>query len=214
MKFLFARARMVLRLVREGRLRDPHLINAFLRVPRHAFVTSANHWRAYHDEAFEVCAGQPITCPGFNAQMLSLLAPSKGMRILDIGTGTGYQAALLNEMGCKVTSIEIVEAIHQFAKENLGTTGHEAIHLILGSGFGGAPSRAPFDAIILGCAPTTIPQILLDQLAEGAHLVAPVGGADRVQSLVKITRRNGEFHEEVVRSAWFVPMVREDTTSY
>ena len=207
MKLALARARMVLGLVREGRLREPHLIEAFLRVPRHAFVTPANHWRAYHDAAFEVCAGQPITCPGFHAQMLSLLAPSAGMRVLDVGTGTGYQAALLSAMGCEVTSIEIVEQVHRFAAKNLRDTGHGAVHLILGSGFQGAPSRAPFDGIILGCSPETLPQPLLDQLADGAHLVAPVGGADVVQTLVKITRQGDAFHEEVIRSAWFVPMV-------
>ncbi|MEC9396975.1 MAG: protein-L-isoaspartate O-methyltransferase [Myxococcota bacterium] len=206
MRFLLARLRMVLRLIWDGELYGPGLIRAFLVVPRHHFVTPENHWRAYSEGAFEVCDGQPITCPGFHARMLSLLSLSPGDRVLDIGTGTGYQVALLVALGCDVVSVEIRPKVHAFARENLARTGFDRCALVLGTGASGVPEHAPYDAIIMGCAPAQVPTSLLEQLARGGRLVAPEGEADTIQRLVVYRRVGERFEREVIRSAWFVPM--------
>lgn len=207
MRFLLERSRMVFRLIWDGELTDFGLIRAFWTVPRHHFVTPQNHWRAYGEGAFEVCAGQPATCPGFHARMLSLLDLSPGDRVLDVGTGTGYQVALLAVLGCEVVSVEIRPELHEFAKENLSSTGFSALALVLGSGEEGVPAYAPYDAIIMGCAPERVSQALLSQLVDGGRLVAPEGEADKIQRLVVYRRVGEHFTKEVIRSAWFVPML-------
>ena len=195
-----ARRRMVAELERDGRLHDPALRRAFLRVRRHEFLPRAQRHLAYGVDAVEVLDEQTMTCPGFIAQMTELLEVTPGARVLDVGTGTGYQAAILARMGCSVTGIEVRASMHALALENLARAGLGEVDVRLGDG-------APFDAILLACTPREIPAALLDQLAPGGRLVAPEGDHERIQSLVRLRKTPGGIQREEVRAAWFVPMV-------
>ncbi len=197
---------MVARLVRDGRLRDPRLILAFLRVRRHLFVPESIAHQAYDADALEVMDGQTITCPGYVAQMTALLEVGPGSRVLDIGTGTGYQAAILSALGCKVVSIEIRKSLHEFGRANLRRAGFDNVVLIHGDGAFGAPDYGPFDAIVLACAPEELPKGLLDQLVMGGRMVGPEGHTDALQTLVRLTKTQAGHDTERIRGAWFVPM--------
>jgi len=197
---------MVARLVRDGRLRDPRLILAFLRGRRHLFVPESIANQAYGADALEVMDGQTITCPGYVAQMTSLLDVGPGSRVLDIGTGTGYQAAVLSALGCKVVSIEIRKSLHEFGRANLRRAGFHDVVLIHGDGALGAADHGPFDAIVLACAPEELPKSLLDPLVLGGRLVGPEGHTDSLQTLVRLTKTQTGHDTERIRGAWFVPM--------
>lgn len=197
---------MVAHLVRDGRVRDPRLALAFLRVRRHLFVPDSIADQAYGVDALEVMDGQTITCPGYVAQMTSLLNVGPGSRVLDIGTGTGYQAAILSALGCKVVSIEIRKSLHEFGRANLRRTGFHDVVLIHGDGALGASDHGPFDAIVLACAPTELPKGLLDQLVLGGRMVGPEGHNDALQTLVRLTKTQTGHDTERIRGAWFVPM--------
>ncbi len=203
---------MVARLVRDGRVRDPRLALAFLRVRRHLFVPTSMADQAYDVDALEVMDGQTITCPGYVAQMTSLLEVGPGARVLDIGTGTGYQAAILSALGCKVVSIEIRKTLHEFGRANLQRAGFNDVVLIHGDGALGAPEHGPFDAIVLACAPEELPKSLLDQLILGGRMVGPEGRVDALQTLVRLTKTQAGHDSERIRGAWFVPMETSQST--
>lgn len=196
---------MVAELEREGRLRDPRLREALLAVPRHEFLPLAVRHLAYEGGAVDVLDGQTMTCPGFVAQMTELLEVGPGARVLDIGTGTGYQAAVLAHMGCEVVGVEVRASMVALARRNLSRfPGVEVFH---GDGALGAPAYAPFDAIVLACTPREIPGALIEQLAPGGRLVAPEGDHERIQTLVRLRKTGAGVTREEVRAAWFVPMV-------
>ncbi len=197
---------MVARLVQDGRLRDPRLILAFLRVRRHLFVPDSMVDDAYIGDALEIMDGQTITCPGYVAQMTSLLQVKPGARVLDIGTGTGYQAAILAALGCTVVSIEIRQSLYEFGRANLRRAGFDDVVVIHGDGALGAADYAPFDAIVLACAPEELPKGLLNQLVVGGRMVGPEGHTDALQTLVRLTKTLSGHESERIRAAWFVPM--------
>jgi protein-L-isoaspartate(D-aspartate) O-methyltransferase len=199
--------RMVWRLVRDRRLTNPEVALALARVPRHLFLPEHLRHEAYHHGAVEVLDGQTMTCPGFVAQMTSLLEVRPGDRVLDVGTGTGYQAAVLAELGCEVTSVEILESMHRLGAANLRRGGY-GVDTRLADGALGAPDYAPFDAIIMACATTKVPTTLLEQLKTGGVLVAPEGDPERVQTLVRYRRTTSSYEREAFRAAWFVAMTR------
>ena len=172
----------------EGRgVKDKAVLTALRKVPRHRFVPATLQERAYTDEPLPIGDGQTISQPYIVGWMTELIEPTKKMRVLEIGTGSGYQAAILAECVGEVDTIEIVPALGDKAKGLLGELGYRNVQTRIGDGYHGWPERAPYDAIILTAAPPTdVPRPLLDQLKPGGRLVAPIGRG--LQILVRITR--------------------------
>lgn len=191
----------------EGRdIVDARVLHAMSVVPRHRFVPDKLQTMAYQDTPLPIGHGQTISQPYIVALMSQLLAVEPDQRILEIGTGSGYQAAVLAEMGAAVYSIEIVSELGRQAKKALDPLGYETVHLKVGDGYQGWPQYAPFDGIIATCAPTRIPEPLKSQLAEGGRMVIPVGPRSH-QQLVLLTKKRGEIRQEKVVDVRFVPMV-------
>ena len=175
------------------------------RVPRHRFVPRYMRGLAYDDGPLPIGQGQTISQPYIVALMTELVEPRKDMRVLEIGTGSGYQAAVLAECVAEVDSIEVVPELGKAAGTLLRELGYKNVHVKIADGYEGWPDKAPFDAIVLTAAPPErIPQPLLDQLKVGGRLVAPVGRDD--QDLVRITRTDRGFDREVIAPVRFVPM--------
>lgn len=198
---------MVRWLRRERRLFGPRHALAFLTVPRHAFVPADQRAQAYDPGVLLTEEEQTLSSADQVALMTGLLDVRPGDRVLEVGTGTGYQAALLAAMGARVTTVEIRPSLHLAAVHNLTATGFSQVDARLGDGSLGAPDRGPFDGIVLGCVPERIPKALLDQLAVGGRLVGPEGDPDRIQTLVRITRTPAGYERTPIRPAWFVPLV-------
>ena len=177
------------------------------KVPRHALVPKAHQALAYRDHPLPIGDGQTISQPYIVAFMTQAADLQAGERVLEIGTGSGYQAAVLAEMGVEVYSIEIVETLGRRAAKDLQALGYENLHLRIGDGYRGWPTAAPFDAIVVTAAPEKVPQPLLDQLAVGGRLVIPVGGAQ--QELQVITRTKEGYRTRSVFAVRFVPMTGE-----
>lgn len=201
-----ARLAMMARLLRERRLEHPRQALAFLRVRRHEFVPAELRDSCYGPDALELEVGQTVTCPEFVAQMTGLLHLRPGARVLEVGTGTGYQAAILAAMGAQVVSIELRPALYELARRHMRDAKVKGVELRLGDGALGAPDLAPFDGVVMGCAPEVVPPALLEQLTVGGRLVAPVGPEDRLQTLTVVHRTAKGFERRAVRAAWFVPM--------
>ena len=186
-------------------VKDRAVLDAMRKVPRHRFVPEPLRERAYEDDPLPIGEGQTISQPYIVAWMTELIAPRKGMRVLEIGTGSGYQAAVLAECVDEVDTIEVVEVLGRRADRLLRDMGYRNIRTRIGDGYHGWPERAPFDAILLTAAPPDdVPRPLLDQLKVGGRLVAPVGRG--LQTLVRITRTETGFHRESIAPVRFVPM--------
>jgi protein-L-isoaspartate(D-aspartate) O-methyltransferase len=207
MRTALARLRMVARLWRERRLSGIRHAWAFARVPRHRFVPVELEGQAYGPAPIELFDGQTITCPEFVAQMSGALQVRTGSRVLEVGTGTGYQAAILHALGARVTTFEIRPAIHALACRNLAGRIGTTLQVRLGDGATQFDRTTPFDGIVLGCATEQVPPTLLEQLAEGGQLVYPEGAEDRIQTLVVLRRWRGGIERRELRAAWFVPLV-------
>lgn len=191
-------------MIRRG-VRDTRVLAAMGRVPRHRFVPLDLQHRAYDDQPFPIGHGQTISQPYIVAFMTEALGLRGGEKVLEIGTGSGYQAAILAEVGARVFTIEIVEPLARQAAELLRALGHVDVAVRAGDGYQGWPEQAPFDAILLTAAPERIPAPLLEQLAPGGRLVAPVGGSFD-QKLVRIGKRDGGLVHEELLPVRFVPM--------
>jgi protein-L-isoaspartate(D-aspartate) O-methyltransferase len=178
---------------------------AVRRVPREEFVLPENRNEAWADHALAIGFGQTISQPSLVAYMTEALALQPGDRVLEIGTGSGYQAAILAELGVEVYSIEILEPLARRAAATLDRLGYRGIHLRVGDGYQGWPEAAPFDGIIVACAPDHIPPTLVEQLREGGRLVIPVG-PDGDQDLHVMQRRLGQIEPHAVMAVRFVPM--------
>ena len=191
-------------LLRRG-IRSQVVLKAMGKVPRHRFVPSYLADLAYADAPQPIGQGQTISQPYMVALMTELIMPRKEMRVLEIGTGSGYQAAVLAECVGEVDTIEVIPELGKTAASLLRELGYHSVHTRIGDGYEGWPECAPFDAIVLTAAPPErIPQPLLDQLKIGGRLVAPVGRGE--QDLVRITRTEKGFSREVITSVMFVPM--------
>jgi protein-L-isoaspartate(D-aspartate) O-methyltransferase len=202
-----ARQRMVRDQLSARDIVDPAVLEVMERVPRHEFVPRALRPRAYDDHALPIAEGQTISQPYVVAFMTQALELQPGDRVLEIGTGSGYQAAVLAELVDHVWSIEIIPALGDSAAALLGRLGYDNLSLHIGDGYRGWPEEAPFDAIIVTAAPDHVPPALVDQLAEGGRLVLPVG--DNVQTLIRLRRRGDEIRRETLLPVRFVPMTGE-----
>ena len=184
---------------------DPRVLDALGRVARHRFMPGASITAAYQDTAYPIGHGQTISQPTVVAVMTQALRLTGRERVLEIGTGSGYQAAVLSLLAAEVYSIEIVRPLGEQARARLARLGYRNVTVRIGDGYRGWPDRAPFDRIVLTAAPPEMPEALVTQLAAGGILVAPVG--DREQELVRWTRRGKTLHKETLGAVVFVPMV-------
>jgi protein-L-isoaspartate(D-aspartate) O-methyltransferase len=195
---------MVARQIAARGVDDARVLDAMRAVPRHRFIPADGRDIAYGDHPVPIGHRQTISQPYIVAYMTQALALQPGHKVLEIGTGSGYQAALLAEMAAQVYTIEIVAPLAERARTTLEALGYTNIHYRVGDGYVGWPEAAPFDAIMLTASPPTIPQPLLDQLAIGGVMIAPVGRGD--QELVRITRTAQGLDRQRVMGVRFVPM--------
>ena len=202
------RSRMVAKLAEQG-LQDPWVLQAMGQVERHRFVETALAGQAYEDTSLPIGLGQTISKPNVVARMVELLrqdAPGKLGRVLEIGTGCGYQAAVLSHLATEVYSIERLRGLHEKAKKNLLPFRLPNVHLMLGDGMLGFPKGAPYAGIISAAGGEEVPPEWLEQLAVGARLVAPTVTASGHQALVMILRTATGFDRQVLEAVHFVPL--------
>jgi protein-L-isoaspartate(D-aspartate) O-methyltransferase len=186
-------------------VRDARVLQAMRRVPRHRFVPAAVEAEAYRDHPLPIGHGQTISQPYMVAVMTELLAPRPGENVLEIGTGSGYQAAVLAELGARVTSIERVGALAENARRLLAENGYGQVTVLHGDGWLGHAAGAPYDAILVTAAPDRVPEALVAQLRIGGRMVLPVG--DREQRLRLLEKTESGIHERELFEVRFVPMV-------
>ena len=207
-QFTEARQRMVKRQMADRDIVNQRVLNTMQKVPRHKFVAADMQDLAYHDSPLTIGKGQTISQPYIVALMTQLVNPQPHHKALDIGTGSGYQAAVLAELVKDVYSIEIVESLATEARARLETMGYQNIEVRHGDGYRGWKSEAPFDVIIVAAAPDHIPEALVEQLAPGGKLVIPVG--DFYQSLIVVEKKpDGSVEKNDVAPVRFVPMTGE-----
>ncbi len=184
------------------------VMNALAKVPRHEFVGTDQKKYAYINRPLTIGRGQTISQPYIVAVMTDLLDLKPEDRVLEIGTGCGYQAAVLAEIAQTVYSIETIEDLANAARARLSKLGYENIHLQTGDGFAGWPEHAPYDAIIVTAAPAKIPAALIDQLKPGGRLVIPIGGEHETQTLYRcVKEQDGSLTKKRMLPVAFVPMV-------
>jgi len=201
------RSRMVKEQLITRSINSDVVLDAMRKVPRHLFVPANLQSSAYDDCPLPVGWGQTISQPYIVAFMTEQLEPFPGMKILEIGTGSGYQAAILAYLGCEVYTIELIEELATGSRSILAALDYDNVVLKHGNGYEGWPEKAPFDGIIVTAAPERIPDKLVEQLAEGGKMLIPVGAVYSVQSLKIITKKNGRVAEKDLFPVRFVPMV-------
>jgi len=194
-------------------IKSQQVLDAFEKVPRHLFVPEKYRSMSYEDRPLPIGKGQTISQPYIVAFMTEVLDLKPSDRVLEIGTGSGYQAAILAEICDMVYSIEIVPYLGKNAAKVLNEIGYENIELKIGDGYQGWAAHAPYDAIIVTCAPTQIPLPLKKQLAEGGRMIIPVG-EQYVQELILLEKEKGQLIEKKVLPVRFVPMVDELGKTY
>jgi len=205
--FEAARTRMVRDQIVARGIKDGRVLAAMTRVPRHEFVPASQRSLAYEDGPLPIGHGQTISQPYIVAFMTAALDPKPADRVLEIGTGSGYQAAVLSGLVAKVYTIEIVEPLARRAEADLKRLGFRNVKVRIGDGNLGWPGAAPFDAVIVTCAPERVPQALVDQLKAGGRMIVPVGPADGIQELYLLRKRPEGMETQAVLSVRFVPMV-------
>lgn len=192
-------------------VRDERVLDAMRAVPRHSFVPTGQLGQAYGDHPLPIGYGQTISQPSLVARMTELLELEPGDKVLEIGTGSGYQAAILRELTDQVYSIEIIPELSAIAQVVLDQLGYGDIHLLRADGYFGWEEFAPFDAIIVTAAPDHLPRPLVDQLnRDGGRMVIPIGPVGDVQTLWLVTRQGEDVEMERLLDVRFVPFTRED----
>jgi protein-L-isoaspartate(D-aspartate) O-methyltransferase len=184
---------------------NPRVLDSMRKTPRHEFMPAGVREHAYVDAALPIGDRQTISPPFIVAYMTQALDPQPGDRVLEIGAGSGYQAAVLSPLVNEVYTIEIVERLGKRADQTLRRLNYENVHVRVGDGFLGWPEQAPFDKIIVTCSPESIPQPLVDQLKEGGQMIIPVGERYQ-QTLYRVTKRGGHLEREPLEATLFVPM--------
>ncbi len=190
-------------------IKDKATLDAMRKVPRHLFVPSQLVEKAYFDHPLSIGYGQTISQPYIVAYMTEALQLQASDRVLEIGTGSGYQAAILAEIVNEVVTIEIVKPLAMEAKERLTQLGYSNVTVLAGDGYQGYKPRAPYNAIVVTAAPESIPPPLLEQLAEGGRMVIPVGAVNAIQYLKLVERKNGKIIEQSLLPVRFVPFTGE-----
>jgi len=189
-------------------IRNPRVLRAMELVPRHEFVPESHRPQAYEDGPLPIGHGQTISQPFIVAYMTEKLDPQPGDRILEIGTGSGYQAAVLAQLVDAVYTVEIVEPLAEQARRTISRLGYANVHIKVGDGYQGWPEFAPFDAVIVTCAPDHIPRPLVDQLKEGGKMIIPVGTLP-YQELMLLQKEGSDVRQRAVLPVRFVPMTGE-----
>lgn len=200
-----ARARMVDRQIEARGIEDQRVLAAMRAVPRHEFIPEQYRHYAYHDSPVPIGHGQTISQPYIVALMTEELSLSTADRVLEVGTGSGYQAAVLAEIAQEVYSVEIIEPLAREAETRLNGLGYDNVWIKVGDGYEGWEEHAPYDRVIVTCAPTEIPQPLIDQMKEGGIMVIPVG-SEGFQYLYRVKKYMGEAQTEEVIPVSFVPL--------
>jgi protein-L-isoaspartate(D-aspartate) O-methyltransferase len=203
------RVEMVEQQIKARGIKNISVIHSLLKVKRHLFVPPEYRHQAYGDFPLPIGFNQTISQPYVVAYMTEILEPDKSMKVLEIGTGSGYQAAVIAEICKEVYSIELIDSLAIKARETLASAGYNNIRVKTGDGYLGWPEFEPFDAILVTCAPVEIPQNLLNQLAEGGKMIIPAGEQDN-QVLVLLQKKNGKILRTETLPVRFVPMVRQD----
>jgi len=191
-------------------VRDPRVLDSLRRTPRHRFVSPDLEPNAYDDQPLPIGYGQTISQPYIVAKMTELLKPKAEQHVLEIGTGSGYQAAILSPLVAQVYTIEIIEPLGTAARQRLEALGYRNIEVRVGDGYYGWPEKAPFDSIIVTAVANHIPPPLIEQLKPGGRMVIPVGNPFQIQTLLLITKGNRGPHDLQLRSLMpvvFVPLV-------
>jgi protein-L-isoaspartate(D-aspartate) O-methyltransferase len=210
-RFAAAREQMVARQVAARGIADQRVLAAMRAVPRHLFVAPGTEDEAYEDRPVPIGHGQTISQPYIVAFMTDLARVRPGDRVLEIGTGSGYQAAVLSRLADSVYTIEIVAPLAERAKKVLDALGCNNVTTRIGDGYAGWPEAAPFDAIVVTAAPDHVPPALVAQIKNGGRLVIPVGAVNDVQDLRVIEKdANGQTRSRDVAPVRFVPLVRKD----
>ncbi len=191
----------------EGAAWEPRVLDAMRAVPRHRFVLGASLPVAYRDVPLDIGHEQTISQPTVVAIMAQALELEPSSRVLEIGTGSGYHAAVMSLLAAEVASIEIVESLGLAARDRLKKLGYHEVSVRIGDGYAGWPEKAPFDRIVLTAAPPSLPEALVAQLAEGGVLVAPVGPDGGVQRLMRYRKKGGKLLTQDLGAVRFVPMV-------
>jgi len=207
--FLEERKRMVTHQLRVRGISDRRILEAFESIPRHLFVPADEREWSYEDHPLPIGFYQTISQPYIVAYMTQLLDLIGTERVLEVGTGSGYQAAILAEVVKTVFTIEIIEGLAQKARDRLANLGYRNVHVRVGDGYKGWPEHAPFDAIMVTASAGKIPQPLLNQLAEGGRLIMPVGSSRHSQELTLVTKKDGRFQTSILAQVIFVRMTGE-----
>ncbi len=200
------RMEFLLTLRRRG-ISDQAVLRAMDEVPRERFVEASSAGRAYADQAMPIACGQTISQPYVVAYMTEQLAVLPHHRVLEVGTGSGYQAAVLSRLAREVVSIERYRTLADQARERLSLLGYDNVEIVVGDGFAGAPGRAPYDRIIVTAATETLPQALLEQLADGGIMILPLGSHEGSQHLIKLTKSQTGTRRDTLIPVRFVPML-------
>lgn len=206
--FTRLRHKMVEQQIKNRGIRTANVLEAFMHIPRHIFVPLEYRNRSYDDTPLPIGYNQTISQPYIVAYMTEILKPDKNMRVLEIGTGSGYQAAILGYLCKEVYSVEIIDSLTARALNVFEKEGYKNIKVKTGDGYKGWKEYAPYDAIIVTCAPAKIPQPLLDQLAEGGRMIIPAGESYN-QKLYFIEKENGKIRHKETLSVLFVPMLHD-----
>ncbi len=199
----------LVQLLRKAGIRDERVLAAIGQVPRERFVPAHLRHVAYEDRPLPIGQGQTVSQPFVVARMTELLALNEGARVLEVGTGSGYQTAVLAEMGAAVYTVEIIPELSERARETLDALGYRNVHYRIADGSQGWIEQAPFDGIVVTAAPESIPQALVTQLRHGAPLVIPVGRMESQQLVLLRRTMNGVATVEAIFPVRFVPMMGE-----